>query len=168
MICLKWSPSALFINSNSAVSTLIDAIPAAFIFSSPISLFARIREDTASGIQSSVFPCKQVDEPGGPNRQPSRTWAKQKLIQRSTSVSCVPGLLSGVFERPPLYASIHLCSRLSSKVRQSSKQNQPPGNTVLLVSRKEGKRMGFFRRGEEFALILVLFVLLVIVGCSCD
>ncbi|WP_083989743.1 YjcZ family sporulation protein [Brevibacillus sp. WF146] len=35
-------------------------------------------------------------------------------------------------------------------------------------SRKGGKAMGLFRRREEFALVLVLFVLLTIVGCSCD
>jgi hypothetical protein len=28
--------------------------------------------------------------------------------------------------------------------------------------------MGIFNRREDFALVLVLFVLLVIVGCDCD
>ncbi|MBG9568908.1 membrane protein [Brevibacillus agri] len=34
---------------------------------------------------------------------------------------------------------------------------------------KEGKRMSLFNGGfDDFALILVLFVLLTIVACSCD
>ncbi|MGG0346656.1 YjcZ family sporulation protein [Brevibacillus porteri] len=34
--------------------------------------------------------------------------------------------------------------------------------------RKGGGRMGFFNDFDDFALILVLFVLLVIVGCAWD
>ncbi|WP_419466136.1 YjcZ family sporulation protein [Brevibacillus brevis] len=37
----------------------------------------------------------------------------------------------------------------------------------VVCLRKGGDRMGFFDGFDDFALILVLFVLLVIVGCDC-
>ncbi|WP_083995190.1 YjcZ family sporulation protein [Brevibacillus formosus] len=40
-------------------------------------------------------------------------------------------------------------------------------HTVLCLG-KGGGRMGFFNDFDDFALILVLFVLLVIVGCAWD
>ncbi|WP_081496796.1 sporulation protein YjcZ [Brevibacillus sp. BC25] len=47
------------------------------------------------------------------------------------------------------------------------RQNSRDTHTVLCL-RKGGGRMGFFNGFDDFALILVLFVLLVIVGCDCD
>ncbi|MFF0829084.1 YjcZ family sporulation protein [Brevibacillus sp. NPDC003359] len=51
--------------------------------------------------------------------------------------------------------------------RSSYRQNIREEHTVVCL-RKGGGRMGIFNGFDDFALILVLFVLLVIVGCDCD